>query len=314
MPIPSCLRRLQTGGHLPDSALSKKMRAQLRTLVDSAVLERQSNRRGAMLAVRDPQRFANWLARQYPDAELEFARLAGMPRARAAAAYRDTKHGATTHRQQILIARSPRPDAIARIDDIPWPIGELTRQYGIAACLVTSATRLTLPCPCALVENQEVLLHCERIIPDIRTILYSAGKLSNTHIKVLARSLSEGDILYHLPDYDPTGLSDYERLRKAFHDFAQKDAVGKQPLRAPALPRLFVPQNLEEFLTRYGNEKLLQKNRNRAAFEKLSKSTLATHEARLVFEAIHRHGKALEQETLLLANHGKTDAVHFHES
>lgn len=298
MPIPNCLRQLQTDGHLSGSALSPKMRSQLRTLMDSGVLEQQSNRRGAIIIVRNQQRFDDWIARQYPATESELTNLANLPRALAAAAHRNTKHGTSTHQQQILLARSPCPNVTARIDGAPWPIGELSRQYGIAACLITKATRLELPCPCVLVENQEVLLHCERILPNVQTILYSSGKISNIHIEVLSRSFSEADIFYHLPDYDPAGLSDYERLCQGFRDFSEKNGRDKT-----FSPRLFVPKNFEFLLNRYGNAELLQKPKNQDNFETLS---LSTPGARQVFELIHQSGKVLEQESLLAASHSSS--------
>lgn len=296
MPVPACLLQLQNDGRISASAISGKMMNRLRMLLDSAVIEQQTNRRGSILAIRDKQRFSDWITRQYPLAESEMARLAGTPRARAVAAHRNTKHGISTHSHQILLARSPCIDTIARVGEITWPIGKLTNRHGIAACLISNDTRLALPSPCMLVENQEVLMHCELILPDVRTVLYSMGKLSNILIKVLTRSLAEMDIFYHLPDYDPTGLSDYERLCKGFRDFSPKNDSAK-----PCQPRLFVPKDFDTLLAHYGNEALLQKPKNRARFEALSEDAFTTHEARQIFESIHRCGKVLEQEALLVA-------------
>ena len=83
-------------------------------------------------------------------------------------------------------------------------------------------------------------MQVERILPTVDAALRTVGR---TDQRVLAWLAAQPDVnVTHVGDYDPVGLSEYQRVRAAFGDRAQ----------------FRVPKNLEELVARYGQVLLLE--------------------------------------------------------
>lgn len=85
--------------------------------------------------------------------------------------------------------------------------------------------------------------------------------------------------LVYCGDYDPVGVDEYRELKKAVGDRM----------------RIYVPDNLEGLLQRYGNRKLIQNSPD--VLSMLRHSSDPT--VRDLVDMMDRHGKGLEQEALL---------------
>jgi hypothetical protein len=171
------------------------------------------------------------------------------------------------------------------IDGAELPVGRLTNQYGLAALLIGESSQFRFKGAVALIENLELFLNADLVVPDVEIVLNSAGRISDRLIACLARSHFGEHVLLHLPDYDPVGLSDYLRLNSA--------------LAGRAI--LFVPSDLNERFARFGNRDLIAKKpRNRDLLEQLGAAKWPCAASAEVFRLIRETGCGLEQECLLL--------------
>jgi len=132
-----------------------------------------------------------------------------------------------------------------------------------------------------IVENFEVFLHVDELLPALDAALYAAGRLSRRTIEWLT-TLDDAQIL-HMGDYDPVGLDEYLRLRQAL---------------GPRVT-LHIPTDLDDFedrVRRYGRPDLLQTSADLLATVRRRADPAVNQ----VLEILDRHGKALEQEALLI--------------
>ncbi len=88
--------------------------------------------------------------------------------------------------------------------------------------------------------------------------------------------------LLHLPDYDPVGLLEFERLRS----------------RLGARVSLHLPDDLSQRFVDFPNRAILEKPNNRAMLATLRRKRLA--EIRRVVTLIDRNNACLEQKALLV--------------
>jgi hypothetical protein len=86
----------------------------------------------------------------------------------------------------------------------------------------------------------------------------------------------------HLPDYDPVGLSEFQRLHS---------------ILGPRV-ELYLAPDLDSRFERFSNRDLLKKLNSQAMLAQLRRSELPC--VRRVVELIDRHNAGLEQEALLI--------------
>ena len=148
--------------------------------------------------------------------------------------------------------------------------------------LLTPDSPYELRGSCALVENPAVFAVAEQLNLGVGLMIYGHGRISNRVVEWLAYSNDSGFSLLHLPDYDPVGLSEFQRL----HSRLGKRAV------------LHLPADLEERFAKFSNRKLLEKGNSQAMLAQLRHSDLPP--IRRVVELIDRYNAGLEQEALLV--------------
>lgn len=283
--LPPFIARLLRGKRASASQLSPQMSRRLRPLFDATILDREISGRGEIVVVRDITALERWIAREYPAAGGRWQVAESHARARAIALRRSSKSGTHGVVRGILHLRSPADPLLdIAIDGADLPVGPLTRRHGLAATLINDASRLQTETRLALIENLELFLQAESVLPDRPLMLHSAGAISDRLIGCLARSSFPSPLL-HLPDYDPVGLRDYLRLRQMLGDRVS----------------LFVPTDLEERFDQFGDRDLLTKKpRNRSLLAKLAHVTWPCPESARVFALVKSTGCGLEQECLLL--------------
>jgi hypothetical protein len=269
---------LLESGVLQYSSCSKSILRELRPLLDAGIVVEERAGGGRRLAVLNSIALGEFVARRFPEVELPqgtFGRVTALAR------YRDTK-ALPADTPEIVMLRA-WSDSLVYQDDKVVPAAGFTRQHGVFSFALGPHASYELRGACALVENPAVLLAFEplRTVARVEGALYGAGRLSGRLIQWLCAQTSGDFRLVHFPDYDPVGLSEFERLRKSL---GQRVA-------------LHIPSDLDKLFEKFGNRNLLDKVSNQALLPKLRASQSPEIDA--VLNLIEYHNAGLEQECLL---------------
>jgi hypothetical protein len=122
----------------------------------------------------------------------------------------------------------------------------------------------------------------ERLALEISLVIYGQGRASKRLVTWLMDQSQPEFSLLHLPDYDPVGLNEFERLRKSLGVRVQ----------------LHLPDNLEELFARHSKRQLLHKRNSQALLAKLRSSDCL--DVQRVVRLIDVHNAGLEHEALLI--------------
>lgn len=271
----TALDQLSTDGHCALSQLSARTLQALAPLLDSGVLARRRQGRGAVVEAVRPEAVRAFREARYPCAGAD---IVGPPRASAVARWRDAKRARRTTGEPVLI-RASQP-LFAQRDSARVDLRHLTHLTGSACLLVDDQSSWSIDGTLAIVENLECFLHFERLGVKADGALYAGGRLSDRSLVWLASEAMVTSRFIHCGDYDPTGLDEYLRLRE----------------RLGGRVQLHVPDGLEELLSTYGNAALVRKS---TALLARLRSTDEPSVSRIV-AAMDVAGCGLEQEALLM--------------
>lgn len=278
MPVDALAGRLVAllqDGAVASSALSRPMRRSLQTLFDFGVLREERAGAGRRVVVEDRTALLDWVKSQYPSG-LEGADNALPERAAAVATFRDSKGGKALAGRAVFL-RGFGSAQLTRGEEV-LPLADLTRQFGLAGVLVEQAPIWAFDGTVALVENFEVFLRAETVVPGVAAAVWTAGRVDGKLLDWLA-AMPAVEVV-HAGDYDPVGLDEYLRVVAAL----------------PGRTRLFVPNDFELRLVRFGNRDLLAKSSS--VLERVRRH--GQEEVRAVLDVMDRHGLGLEQEALLI--------------
>ena len=271
------LRELLERGTLPASQCGRaflKLIAPL--LAGGAVVERKSGA-GRQFAVKNADVVREFHLRRFPavvSSPDAGSRVTGVGR------YRDTK--ALKNDTGEIISLRVWQNAVVVKNGNPVNAALLTAAHGVFSFLLKRDCPYELCGPCALVENPAVFAAAEQLQLDIGAVIYGHGRISNREIDWLAQMPSATFKLIHLPDYDPVGLTEFQRLQSR---------LGNRVV-------LHVPADLETRFTLYGNRDLLAKANTRAMLAQLRRSD--SEVILRIVALMDRHNAGLEQEALLL--------------
>lgn len=269
------LERLIEHGAMPKSACSSSLLKFVRPLLDAAVLVEERSGAGRCLTVRDAAALRNFRQHNFPNTPVS---VGESTRASGVARFRDSKTFASDT-PEIVTVRMWREGALL-LNDQPTGAAAATAQHGIFSFLLNHGPGYSLRGPCALVENPAVFTGFERLGLPVELVIYGQGRISNRLLEWLAGITSPEFTLLHLPDYDPVGLSEFERLRG----------------RLGGRIRLHLPADLHQRFARYANRSLLDKPNSRAILANLRRTS--SGDIRQVLALIDHHNAALEQEAL----------------
>jgi hypothetical protein len=174
-----------------------------------------------------------------------------------------------------------RNDALLK-DGKSFDAAALTAQHGVFSFLFTRNCPYVLSGSCALAENPAVFVAAERLNLGVDAVIYGHGRISSRVLDWLVRTTNSKFSLLHLPDYDPSGLSEFQRLHAR---------LGKRVA-------LYLPSEIEARFVRFSNPDLLAKTNSQATLAQLRRSESTA--VRRVVEMIDRHNAGLEQEALLI--------------
>lgn len=282
-PLAARLEQLLAGESIVASLLTGPMRKRLRTLFDFGQLVEEKAGGGKRVVMRDREALERWVKAHYPSG-LHGTDQTLPARAEAVANFRDSKAG----RRLAVVPRFMRGfgDSVLQRRGVTLPLGALTSAHTLAGVLVDLQDPWTFAGTLALVENFELFLHVESVVPSINAALWTAGRLDQQTLDWIA-GMPDCRVM-HLGDYDPVGLDEFMRVRAALPS---------------GRASLFVPRDFEQRLKTYGKVDLLM--RSMAVLERVRRE--APDELRPVLATMDRHGKALEQEALLITGDGAGD-------
>jgi hypothetical protein len=268
------LNALAESGAMPRSQCGVRFMSILRPAVLSGVVAERRIGAGRQLIVQDFPAFQSFIQSIFPMAESAVSlpsRVLGVRR------FRDTK----TYRSdtpEILRVRAFSPDILRRHGD-SVDVHTATTAHGIFSFRLTPEH--TLHGRIAIVENPTVFDLFERLQLALPFVVYGRGRISTRVLDWLANQRDTLFSVLHLPDYDPVGLSEFERIRSRIGSRAQ----------------MYLPGDLDGLFRRFGNHKLLQKRRSQRLLANLRQSRVS--EVQAVVRLIDSHNAGLEQEVLI---------------
>jgi hypothetical protein len=273
-------------GAIPESRVSTASAALIGALVQTGAITRDKVGRSWHLKLHNPPALRAVLE-THQAGLLAPADPALPPKTRAIANGRDA-HGAPCGDAEAILVKAPVGMWMQGPYGQRLDVGELTAVAGMAAFLLTDAGGWTFHSDrpvnlvLATVENAEDFIHAEAIGIPADAWIATQGRLSNRALGWLATLAVAGGSLIHLGDYDPVGLDEYLRLRRAWG----------------ARVRLHTPPDLEVRF-RKANPKILDRPRNQELLAKLIRGEASLPaDARRVLGLIRAHGAGLEMEWL----------------
>ena len=275
--IQAKLRKLVECETLPASQCGKAFLNLLEPLLHGGVLELKPSGGGQKLVVKNAGALRDFCRQRFPETDLPAdvgSRIEGVAR------FRDTKAMANRE-NEIISFRVWRDDALLKAGK-PVGAAAAAAAHGVFSFLLAQDCPYELHGACALVENPAVFMVAEQLKLDVGLMIYGHGRISNRAIDWLARSMAPGFSLLHLPDYDPVGLSEFQRLHARLGDRVI----------------LHLPADLETRFAQFSNRRLLKKGNSQAMLAQLRCSNLPA--IRRVIALIDRYNAGLEQEALLV--------------
>lgn len=273
------LDQLLKEGSVPWSSTSDRQRDRLRPLREAGVLAVERSGGGRRLVVQNREMVQRFADKEYPsglDAALKAEEEDELPASEATLHFRDAKRGKAE--SEVVLFRG-RPGAELTRNGRTLRVGELTQTAGVAGALLASDTTLEADFPLAVVENQEAFLRFGELGTAAEIACFAGGRLSNRMLEWLGSPGAGPDQIIHCPDYDPVGLSEFERLLGACGNAVQ----------------LLWPDRLENLIEKYGKAGLY-----RDSAELLDGLTDNPHpQIQKMLSLLHEHGQGLEQEVLL---------------
>ncbi len=270
------LRSLLAGGALSASECGQAFLKLVAPLIAGGVLAWQRSGAGRRLAVSDAKALNAFCRQSFPSANLP--PNAGS-RVTAVGRFRDTKAMANIE-DEIISVRVWRDNALLK-NGASVGAAAASTAHGVFSFVLAQDCPYELRGACALVENPAVFMVAEQLNLDVGLMIYGHGRISNRAVDWLTRSTDPAFSLLHLPDYDPVGLSEFQRLHMR---------LGKRVV-------LHLPADLEARFE-FSNRELLKKSNSQAMLAQLRRSNLPA--IRRVIALIDRHNAGLEQEALLL--------------
>lgn len=271
------LHELMEKRGLTQSQCGKAFLRLLAPLIEGAVLTWTRSGAGRRLVVSDPDALREFCYMRFPDVALPSGidgRIAGV------AHFRDSKAVPNTE-SDIVSIRAWREEGLLK-GDHPAGAATATLAHGLFSFRLTKQNPYRLNGRCMLVENPTVFAAAEHIRVDVDAVVYGYGRISRRVLDWLSRTVDSNFKLLHLPDYDPVGLSEFDRVHAK---------LGSQV-------ELYLPSDLEVRFERFSNRELLMKRNSQAMLARLRTSKLPAIQR--VVALIDRHNAGLEQEGLLI--------------
>jgi hypothetical protein len=270
----SNLKALAGAGTLPRSQCGMRLMSTLRPLLAAGIVAEERSGAGRQLIIKDLTAFREFVRDTFPMEDTTPSmpsRLVGIRRFRNTKAYR-------ADGVDVIRVRAFSSGILRKHGDFV-DVHSATESHGVFSFRL--AADYTLHGCIALVENPTVFDFFERLNLALPFVIYGQGRISTNALRWLADQDDDAFSLIHLPDYDPVGLSEFERIRKRLGCRAQ----------------LYVPRNLGDLFRQFSNRELLKKPKSQRLLARLRTSNIS--EVQVVVRLIDSHNAGLEQEVLI---------------
>lgn len=276
-PYANLLKKIEIGGSVPFTSVSKKNLERLEGLLETGVLEMVHVGSGKIIKVKSEAYFQKHIAKMYPQG-LDAAVTGTKDRVSSTAVHRDSKKGSNKVGSEGVIFRvfSDKSNLVA-INGKYLPAMAWCNLAGCSAVRIEEGDRLSVSGSSATVENAEVFWRFEELGVEVDIIFWTAGKVSNRFLDCL--NIVNSSLLTHFGDYDPVGVDDYLRI---------KEAVGSV--------LLYIPENIQFLFEKYGQKGLLEKNYK--IYERLR--GVDDLQARKIVDLMSRYNCGVEHEALII--------------
>jgi hypothetical protein len=275
------LKLLHKKGQLAKSQCGRQFLNFVQPLLSANVVTEERSGSGRKLVVGDLTVLQAFIDQNFHDATRNrevLQRIAGVQR------FRDSKAFASDN-PELVHVRAWRKNILIKNETVV----DAVRETALHSVFSFQLSHLyTLHGRCALVEGPVIFSCFERLSLDVPLVIYGEGRLSKRIVEWLAKQRESKFSLVHLPDYDPVGLHDFERLRASLG------------LRVC----LYIPSNVEELFAKYSKRKLLEKRRSQMLLATVRCSD--SPEVQRIVELMDKHNAGLEQEALLIEKRSST--------
>lgn len=284
------LARLAKAGErgIAESSVPKTCLPMLKQLEGCACVRRIQGVRGARFVVHRFDVLAKFDGATNP---LGITPDAEPPSSRADAALRfgDAKAASTSDCLGVFV-RSIKPGVTVTSAAGTLHVSDLTKVGGGAALLLHSELQWTCSGNfVALIENAEAFWHHEQVLPEVDLAIWTAGRMSTRRLLAWLASPGMAHCQYvHWGDYDPVGVAEYVRLRRAFDNRVA----------------MWAPEDLEELFKRHGKKSLLLRRGNARVYARLRSFVDDPTVARLV-QLFDQYAVGVEQEICLCVDKGR---------
>jgi len=269
------LMRLLEAGSLPASSVPKPARADIDNVKTAGFIRWERSGAGAKFFVTDESAVRNLLQSTGYDGEQDDL----TPKARAVALHGDAHRGRDDAMLLSLsTAGEPRwTDGVNTLD-----VSEHVAKFGIASLVVKLGDQWHTDQPIGLVENLDLVMYGKAYFERIGfygSALYYGGWISKALLDWLAETERAPSFVV-FPDYDLVGIKNYLRAKHRLGDCVS----------------IYIPENLQELLARFGNSDKLESKSDRKLIE-----ASGDHDAIDLYKALLDAGRGLDQECLLLS-------------
>ncbi len=264
-------------GKIASSKISKTNRKKLSTLIETGIIVEKYVGPGKSLVVKNFDALEKNIKSLFPSG-LDAAIYGTGNRADAVAVHRDSKKvkkGKSSGFEIILFRAVSQNIQSLLLNKKVLPVSHWCMHAGVAAVKLSDGDTLDINGNLATVENKQVFWEFEKLSLNVDLIVYAEGRLSNRFINSL--HIDYGYDFYHLGDYDPVGVDEFCRIKKAFPD-----------------AKMYIPDNIDN-LFMFGKESLLTKNR--AIYEKLR--SVNDSQIKKIVDLMSKNNCGLEHEILL---------------
>lgn len=268
------LNRLLEVGSLPASSIPSTAKSDISNILNAEFIKWQKSGAGAKYSISDETAIRKLLSCTSYKGDLESL----TPKAKAVALHSDAHKAKDNSLLLNLSAAS----------SVQWTNGEFTldvkdyaNRYGIASLVVRPNDNWHTKQPVGLVENLDVVLYgkkyCERVGFEGSFLFYSGWLSRALYSWLIEKERAPSFMIF--ADYDLVGIKNY---------VIAKDKLGD-------VLSIYVPDNLKELLSKYGNPEKLKSNTDRSLIESSSDPDVIN-----IYETLLETGCGLDQESLLL--------------
>ena len=225
---------------LPQSRVAKRFKPLVEKLKTCGAVAEQPVARGVKFVVNDDEAFESFVKSIFP-------RGLGIDpdtidsRAEAVWAYANSKAVQKGSDEGVGV-RSANPEFTVRVDDQTIPVGKVTSLSGGMLIRFTDNSSWEISGTIGIIENIENFWNYERVLPEVDLAII-ASPITHKLIDWLGKSGLVSCKLIHWGDYDPVGVREYVRLKRAFPDRATT----------------YIPEDIEKWISKFGQRERIKK-------------------------------------------------------